>query len=242
MSVKGGIKKVSVVPTGSKIKKVVTLEWTREEEISENEARKIVYNFCHNKPQCPRHIKSSKPLSVQSKEIEKKAVKDVYDDIPEYDGSFKVSPNYFEDDTDEEQMVDFVKEMKFNKDKEKKKDKVVSQTSSKSYTSSSSTSKRTVNKGSGKNNNKQLNRKSNKVKETRTDVKIDKGKETLTKQIVKIPYKLYWKPIKGSDGKDGIVLKIQVQDTEGKKMEIDVSCPNFKPHKVRLNGVKLQEL
>ncbi|CEF69397.1 Hypothetical protein SRAE_2000404600 [Strongyloides ratti] len=69
------------------------------------------------------------------------------------------------------------------------------------------------------------------IKKTSTDIEIDKSRNVITRQKIRIPYKLFWKPTVTESGKEGITFKIQVQDLEGKKMELDVSCPNFMPNK-----------
>uniref|UniRef100_A0A0N5BG63 CS domain-containing protein n=1 Tax=Strongyloides papillosus TaxID=174720 RepID=A0A0N5BG63_STREA len=80
------------------------------------------------------------------------------------------------------------------------------------------------------------------IKKTTTDIKIDSKDNITTKQKMKIPYKLFWRPTVSENGKEGITFKIQVQDLEGRKMELDVSCPGFKPSKVRLNGINLKKI
>uniref|UniRef100_A0A0K0FDS8 Carboxypeptidase regulatory-like domain-containing protein n=1 Tax=Strongyloides venezuelensis TaxID=75913 RepID=A0A0K0FDS8_STRVS len=80
------------------------------------------------------------------------------------------------------------------------------------------------------------------IKKTKTDIKIDSKDNIITKQKMKIPYKLFWRPTISENGKEGITFKIQVQDLEGRKMELDVSCPGFKPTKVRLNGINLKKI
>uniref|UniRef100_A0AC35UHZ6 Chromo domain-containing protein n=1 Tax=Rhabditophanes sp. KR3021 TaxID=114890 RepID=A0AC35UHZ6_9BILA len=74
--------------------------------------------------------------------------------------------------------------------------------------------------------------------------KVTNGITTVTSETtiggqIMIPYKLYWKPLKSSNGKEGLTFKIQVHDLNGNVMELDANCPEFRPRSVRLNGANL---
>uniref|UniRef100_A0A0K0E2N9 Uncharacterized protein n=1 Tax=Strongyloides stercoralis TaxID=6248 RepID=A0A0K0E2N9_STRER len=194
-----------------KIKKVLVLEWRQEEEISENEARKLINNFSSQKKVCHKHRNM---ITCSSK---------------------------IENNEKSERPIAISPATSSVSSRSKKKARKIKSKSTKSCSKKSKSKSSKSKKVKLTNFNRPSSTKNVNIKEASTDIEVDNS-TVVTRQKIKIPYKLYWKPTITESGKEGITFKIQVQDLEGKKMELDVSCPGFMPNKVRLNGVNLRKL